>query len=1053
MKRLLHSMTWMAIWLLLTLPVAFSDNILTVQKFAGRDNVPNFAKEGDELTIQVLAQMLGNPTPEVAKQRARVFNGDTYAFMDSCTAQANNIQQCTYKTTDLVYAGTDEYAIKLYDGDNKEIAVANRTLTVDFLGPKITQLSVSPNMTGVPVPTTITYKVEDYGRETGKLTNCAGIKLINITANNAPVALITANLTQCSKQGTFVFTPTISGPSARVTVCAVAADYLNHKSLPVCKDILIDSRKPTAEALELRDSEGYVMTHARSNQPIIAEVAVKIPDVDVDGSKVYADLSKLNPNLGRLPRTSQSGEWFIWKNVQVTSPNTCQVKVDARDLMGNNATTTLTCTIGIDDTAPVPGSITTQFVDDDSTPLLGINGTIHASFTESGSGLDKRNAFLDLRQLGSGAEVKADQCDRTGTDTWDCAWRVRPAVPSGDHTVKLLPTTRDDLNNQISGTVEQVIRFDNTAPDHVRLKEIAAFRGQARVKTNVTSLGETLEFVVTGAGYKTVVADFTELGGGEGTQPDRCTGNATRDCTFSFTTAVSGPQPTNITFDFSDIAGNKASISTSELFILGINNETAPNYWNITAECSPTLLDRKTLSVFEHPVYCRVAMKTTNKRATPITIEGPTDFSQCTGDTQYISSLNIENNYAGSSEPYIVLSLVATDYAINNLSVTCPLSTLTRIGNFMPQNPEQDNATINLNFYNLPLGELYDNIDSDVKDAKDSTKGVWKVIGELQKFIGMAEKLCQILNIIMTVISTIVAILALIAGVEVAADAVDLGIGNAVAEALRATETSMCNPTEALRQVFNEKAGILSTLKKFCDFLTCQASLLELVGANFDLAGGIGFYDVLDPSGSLGVQQLVAKNGEIVHDPASYLNVKDSLIYSIIIPPLCIPGIIYNLDKWRQTECRYGLCLLQDVRQNGMPISVCKDQKSYMQCRFIMGEIFNIIPFAAIVSYWLNLFQQAISDPLVLASVGIAYILNCNAACQSGYTPGFAHNICAGMAIASQLGYTIKQIKNLKGATDFGSVGNQWCDQFEDALKDYESEKEQGGGTLLGGGV
>ncbi len=1051
----LHFATWLAIWLLLTLPVAFSQQLLTIQKFAGRDNVPNFAKENDELTIQVLAQMIGNPTPEVAVQRVRVEHSDTYAFMDSCTPQPNAMYQCTYKTTDLVYSGTDDYVIKLYNDAGDEIASVTKTLTVDFLGPRVITLSLTPNMSSAPVPTTVTYKTEDYGSTTGQTTECSGVKTVNITANNAAAGQASASVGTCVKEGAITFTPTVSGPSSRVTVCAVATDHLNHKSGPMCRDILIDSQKPTAQELELRDSNGYALTHARTGQAIAADVFVRIPDVDVNPALVYADLSKLNPGLGNVVRDDQSDDWFIWRNVPITTPNTCQVTVEATDFLGNKDTKTLQCRIGVDDTSPEPLSIGTRFVDEDGTPILGVGGTIIVEFKEAGSGMDTANAILDLRGLGKGLDVKADKCDKTGADGWKCSWTVTPTVSSGDYLVKIQPTSRDDLNNQVTTTLQKTIRFDKTAPADVRLKEIAAFRGQERVKTNYTSLGETIEFVVTGAGFTTAIADLTSLGGDKETPAEHCEGNLTKNCTFAVTVAVSGPQGTNITFTLSDAAGNKATISTSALFILGISNETAPNYWNITTECSPTLLDRKTLSVFEHPVYCRVRMHSTNSQAKPITVLGPEDFfSDCTGDMDYISDMRVENNYAGSTEPYLVLSLVATDYAIDNLTFTCPMSTLTRVGNFIPQNFERDNATVNLQFYNLPLGELAQNIGDEVDDVEDSIKGVWKTIGTLQKFMAYAEKLCQILNVVMTTIATLSNILFILGISAKIGDAIDLGIGNAYSANIKAQSKGMCVATDSMYDNFNE--GLLGTLKKFCNFLTCQSSLFDALGdvglvdkptgtgySNFvsDWASGFGLSESIGLSGSTAI---IAGKETTIQNPNSYLNVKESLVYSIAIPPLCLPGIIYNLDKWRQIQCRYGLCVLQDVKDNGLPLSVCKDQKSYMQCRFVVGEIFNLIPFAPIVTFYLNIIKQALSDPLVLVSMGFAFIANCKAACATGY--GDIYHICKFLAITSQLGQTIQAIKSFKTLADFGEISGQWCEEFEEALDDYESEQEGGGG-------
>jgi len=1051
--RMLECAAWLMIWLVIMLPVAFAQQ-LTVQKFSGTDNVEGFARANDELTIQVLAQMAGNPTPDVARQRARVHYDNTYFFMDSCTAQTGGMYQCSYKTTDITYGGKDYYKIKLFDADNKEIASVDKNLTVDILAPRITAFSLSPNTSSAPKPTTIVYKAEDYGSETGKTTDCSGIKLINITANTTQVGAVTTSIGTCTKNGTLTFTPTIAVQSGKIRVCAVATDYLNQKSLPVCREIFIDSRKPTPEALELRDSEGFVITHARTGQAVVADIFVKIPDIDVNPATVYADLSKLNPTLGKKPKDSQSGEWFIWRKVSITTPSTCQVTVNATDLMGNNDSKTLTCSIGIDDTAPEPLSLSTPFADDDGKPVIGVKGTIIAEFREAGAGMSKGNAYLDLRALGLGAETKATKCEKTGAENWKCYWNVTPTVASGKYSVKLLPTTRDNLNNQITKTLQMNLTFDKTAPENPRLLEIAAFRGQQRVKTNVTSLGETIEFVVEAAGFKTATADLTDLGGEKETLPERCEGNLTKKCVFSTDVAVSGPQETRIRFVFADAAGNKAELTTTELFILGISNETEPNYWTITSECSPELLDRTTLSVFEHPVYCRIAMSSTNANALPITVEGPMDIGECSGQTDYISEFAVENNYAGSTEPYIVMSLVATDYNINNLTFTCPLSTLTRVGNFIPQNLEHDNITVNLQFYNLPLGELYNNINSDVNDVKDKVDGTWKFIGQMQTFMGSAEKLCTILNTVMSIIS-LLALLSLVVGAV--GDVLSAIPFTAPAgQAMREQSKGLCRPAEKGREVYKNK--LLETLQKFCNFITCQAGLFDFL-SNEGFMGDIGvdvmsketannaksatgdwYYKWLSAGTPQAEQMLrtsVSREGEIVHDPNVYLNVKDSLIMSIVIPPLCIPGIIYNLDKWRQIECRYGLCLLEDMREQGMPASVCKDQKSYMQCRFVVGEIFNLIPFAPIVSYYLNLIQQALSNPLALVSAAAALL--CAPACEAG--AGTGYTICAGLAIASELGKTVNTIKNFKSIMDFGSVNNQWCDQFENAIEDYEAEQ------------
>jgi hypothetical protein len=1032
--KLLEFAAWSMIWLVVMLPVCFAQQ-MTVQKFSGADGVNGFARENDELTVQVLAQMIGNPTPDVAKQRVRVFYGDTYYFMDSCTAQSQAMQQCTYKTQDLIFAGTDHYAIKLFDAENKEIETAYKNLTVDFIAPKILVFTLSPNMSMAPKPTTVTYRAEDYGSETGKLTECSGIKFINITANLTTVGLIAGDISACAKNGTFTFTPpSPPGGNGKVRICAVATDYLNHKSAPVCKDIFMDSRKPTPEALELRDADGYLITHARTNQQVTADVFVKIADSDVNGATVYADLTKLNPTLGRKVREGQNGEWFFWRNVAITTPATCQVTVNASDLMGSKDSKTLQCSISIDDTSPEPTAMGTQFVDDTGKSLLGVNGTIFAEFKEAGAGMSKGLAFLDLRSLGLGASVQAQKCEKAGTETWKCFWAVRPTSSSGNYSVKIMPTTRDNLNNQVTKTMQLNLTFDKTAPEGVRIVEIAAFRAEQRVKTNFTSLGETLEFVVEGAGFNTVVADLRDIGGDKETPAERCLGNTTKRCTFSYTNEVSGPQPTNITFTFSDLAGNSVTITTSELFILGIGNETEPNYWTLSTECSPTMLDRSTLSVYEHPVYCRIKLASTNDKASLVTMQAP-GIDECSGQTDYISTMSIENNYAGSVEPYMVMTLAPTDYTINELNFSCPVSILTRVGNFIPQNFEHDNVTVTLQFYNLPVGELYNNMDDNIDEVKESISGVWKVIGELQKFMGYAEKICQILNILMNIVA-LLTMIQLVTGIlgEVLSN---IPFTKAPGEALKQTSSNVCNIGDKLRIAVDKDDGILSYVQKFCDFITCQRGLMDMLSiAGVGGAEGAGTEWNKWMSTGLGSSSLIGGAGTGAQDPSTYLNVKDSLIFSIVVPPLCVPGIIYNLDKWRQIQCQYGNCLLTDVRENGLPASYCRDQKHYLECRFVLGEIFNLIPFAPLVNYYLNMLQNILSNPLAI--IGAIAGLICGKDCGQG--TGVPYWLCAGLAIASQLGKTIQDIQNFKTASDFGSVNQNACNDFEDAVDDYESE-------------
>jgi hypothetical protein len=87
--------------------------------------------------------------------------------------------------------------------------------------------------------------------------------------------------------------------------------------------------------------------------------------------------------------------------------------------------------------------------------------------------------------------------------------------------------------------------------------------------------------------------------------------------------------------------------------------------------------------------------------------------------------------------------------------------------------------------------------------------------------------------------------------------------------------------------------------------------------------------------------------------------VKDNIFLSAA--SLCIPGILENIDKFRQIECQALVCKYQAVI-NGYPSIQCNKMRAYNICTKIYGDIFDIFGFtklldafkSAIAQYWAN---------------------------------------------------------------------------------------------------
>ncbi|MCK5107402.1 MAG: hypothetical protein KAQ83_01630, partial [Nanoarchaeota archaeon] len=95
---------------------------------------------------------------------------------------------------------------------------------------------------------------------------------------------------------------------------------------------------------------------------------------------------------------------------------------------------------------------------------------------------------------------------------------------------------------------------------------------------------------------------------------------------------------------------------------------------------------------------------------------------------------------------------------------------------------------------------------------------------------------------------------------------------------------------------------------------------------------------------------------------------KDSLVTSVAT--LCLPGIVYNLEKARQIDCYYVYCMEQQVT-GGTPPFVCTLQRHYAWCKFVWGEIWHLFPASALVSKLIESFAAALKDPLAALQLSI----------------------------------------------------------------------------------
>lgn len=991
---------------------------MDITKYAGVDEVNGYARSNDQIIIEATAQMYGNPTMEVAARRLKIYHSGISERFQSCSTAGQATYKCTYTTTGA-YAGQQQFRIELLDADGKAIETADKTITIDSMAPLLTLFDITPRR-GTNNKATISYGAEDYSRTTGDTSSCSGIKEIAFYVNNQKVAAEAGQRELCSKENTIEYTRNVLSYE-KINMCARAIDMLSQQSDPICKEYEIDNQAPQIKEVQIKDADGFVITGVRTAAGITASVEAIIEGNGDDVDIVTADFSSLNPSLAgeRTPDEHYLNN-YIWKNVQITNPSNCQVTIKAKDTLGNEAVKTAQCTLPVDNAGPEGVKIETNYTDEDSTMLIGAKGTIKLEIREAGAGLYKKHVYMDLSNLGRqySTQQRADNCHIKTGDVWECTWNIEPKTRDGDKIIKLSPATRDDLDNPISLPLEKTIRVDTAPPtiEEIKFSAVHAFAeyGQKTVK------GDTVKFEIKSNGVFYAYANFTGLGGGY--TPGTCGGQTTRTCEFTQTITKSGPDNATIEFELFDRAGNK-EVYRHDLIIYGLADDYAPEYWNSTAECSPSLIDRSTTTQKEQIIFCHINLKTTNQDASPVHTSIDTSLSECypSENLAGIAEIQMMNNGYGSKDPYMAITLSLSEFAVNELNFSCPVHIATQIGNYFSKTDEKEIIDVKLEFYNLPIGEMYDSTEKNINHAMRKAINWMDWIDNVEKYTEMTRKMCGYKTTLTSLLSALDGIFALFPPLY------SLMYASGQTEKvddLEAFRRSMCNeargPAEQFffgagkeygkgekipvheRTIVQRIAGVESSeakfaqdfwefLDMFCDFLNCRLTwsderykelsasgdLGEYAGGFLVGAGGGGWgkngelCKSAENLASLGMGKTIEEYNKLSNqmqsrgEPRQQLtDVKESLFWSTLC--FCGPGIIHNINKMRQISCKYALCLAEDVKNQGIDASWCTAEKAYLTCTYVMGEIFAITPLLAFYDKAVNTVKEWFENPLSL---------------------------------------------------------------------------------------
>lgn len=475
-------------------------------------------------------------------------------------------------------------------------------------------------------------------------------------------------------------------------------------------------------------------------------------------------------------------------------------------------------------------------------------------------------------------------------------------------------------------------------------------------------------------------------------------------------------EPVSIGFMMKDLVGNEAAASKDEDFILlfeedvptedvgpsvarrerfdgelvplGIaeaGEEAVDNWKPLDNLTQRTQINVDLLKIHDLPLLFETALEPRPSMEGKVNLlDLNLDPTSCMGDTEYLfeDSLRLIRPSRDSTTLWFYLKMRQGDPRLgdlgrNYLQLNCSIAILAEVEGTL-QEAEQENALITITF---------------APNVQDLGAKLNKEIEELKKGILVRMEWMDTLNDIIDGITKICNILYMTRELSAALDFMNIPF-----QGVCRVFGPFCYQADAgMRQTVHTVDGITTQLFEYayyiCEFTACRISLFS---DDLDVDGK---YNAQQAAGSLATSWLEDDVGEeavqagyrpteyhtpaladdgvnyqqLIGSPYPYANPRDSLVWSTLT--LCIPGILHNLQKLRNIECKFIKCLEENV-EAGVPVSVCRLERTYATCMFVWGEIFHLIPFAD----WAKGFLRTVTDAInnVFGLLGILFGVLCS---------------------------------------------------------------------------
>jgi hypothetical protein len=1007
MKR--TTIALMIIFAVISMP--FAEAVVMSGDGYGKDNRQGMVRSRDDLSLRV--QVLG-VQPSAGDIKYRPVVGAPVQF-ESCTDEFCMLLLRKQSFESRPY----EYPVRYEGGgERKDIIIS---VYPDVAGAEVNGVSVDREIVGLDNTIKFSADVSDTScLHAGCAGKCSGIKQVNIYEGdmNHKVGEIGVFSDECSAKAEKTFpVSSLVKEGGQKNFIFEAVDNFGNPAVAT-KTLLVD----VDDTPPVLNTESFSLTKdgrdiSFYNKPV-ANVVVSFPLND-EFSSMSAGLSALNPSLRTVQMDCNeivcSKAITLNLGAESSRRNALEISVTLTDEFGNSEVYTLSKDVEIDVEGPEVRRVSSTQPSMERNLGYGPKTNLIVEMRDSGAGVAGANIYADFSEINPAfPSVKAVSCIDS-----KCNFTAVPIVNEGVKSIKILGMSSDDIGNVMGADYPVSLYVDKTINNNVNI-EFAGFEETDIGDENAGYPTRGDKLVISALLNEPVdifaYGDFSSINE-EGKIEGRCRGGSKPSgwrpeipeerlsagrselsagqirCEWEVEVTKSGSViDGSVELFFEDPFGNSFSQIVPIPNIYGVDEEESPNYWSSKVKCSPSYLDRQVGELMEQQMFCSVFLSPLSQNQQIMGIE----LDDCEDEDNFVDDAVLNNAYG--QYPYIALTFKSDEYETNLIDINCMLNILTRVGYDIKTNEEHEVVNIPVELFNNPFSMPDDAVINKINGIRDKWGArIGDVIRWLNVLQRLATRLCRIMGVLQK----------MKVGSILGAKAVPDATGGAGVRMI--TDIGSTAPAEANRQASN----------KFCDWVNCQP-LNNKKGA-WKFINNKGFLDeIYEPminNNVLGGRFL--DNAGVPR--SDYVDIKNNYILSAL--SFCIPGIVQNLEKYRQIQCFYGYCL-QDISVDaGIPASICEKQKAYNECMFFITPIFKVIPWMSFIDTWSNRIKNAISDPF--AMIGVVFNIMCPSYDQIGW------GVCRFVNIVNIAIDAYDDIRNI--IEEFKGFSNDFCKDLGDS--------------------